>query len=138
MNSFLKLRWLLVLTILVLPRWALAAPFDGTKPLVCGVFQSVACDETGDCEAGKAGEFNLPQLLRVDFAGKKLGTARQGGGERVSSIRHQDSVGSSLILQGGEEERGWSMVIDQETGQMTGSVIGDGLGFLVFGSCAAF
>ena len=40
-----------------------------------------------------------------------------------------------LILQGGENGRAWSLVIDQKTGEMTAAVADHDGGFMIAGVC---
>jgi len=44
-------------------------------------------------------------------------------------------VDGLLIVQGGEEGRGWSATIDEETGRMSAGVVGPDHVFAVFGAC---
>ena len=45
------------------------------------------------------------------------------------------SVDGSTVLQGTENGRAWSIVIDQQTGKLSGSVVDAEGAFLVFGAC---
>ena len=41
-----------------------------------------------------------------------------------------------MLLQGAEGDRGWTVVIHEDTGKMSGTVSADGEGFVIFGQCA--
>lgn len=53
-------------------------------------------------------------------------------------MRHRVEVGEAvLVVQGSQNGRGWSLVIDRTTGRMAASVADAEGGFVVAGSCAA-
>ena len=49
-----------------------------------------------------------------------------------STVDHMDG---KLILQGTQGQRGWTMLIDEDTGRLSATVTADGEGFVVFGAC---
>ena len=53
----------------------------------------------------------------------------------ATAIKNQQQLDGMLILQGAENGRGWSMAIDEKSGEMTLTVAGDQVGFVVFGAC---
>jgi hypothetical protein len=57
------------------------------------------------------------------------------GGARRTEIKTPSIVDRQLILKGGENGKGWTMVIASETGRLGGSVVEDDGLFAVFGSC---
>jgi hypothetical protein len=70
----------------------------------------------------------------VDFATQQLSGVVEG--EKVASaIKNQQQLDGTLILQGTENGRGWSMAINEKSGEMTLTVSGDQVGFVVFGAC---
>ena len=46
-------------------------------------------------------------------------------------------MSEQLVLQGVENGRGWTAVINTKTGNMNGSGVGDDVSFLVHGTCTA-
>ena len=63
---------------------------------------------------------------------------------RISKIKHVEHMENKLILQGVEEgveniEDGlaWSMAISKKTGKVVLSASGDGVAYVVFGTCSA-
>lgn len=72
--------------------------------------------------------------MHIDFKKKKLrGTVEGGGGEESTEIRNLQKLGDRTLLQGAENGRGWSIVIDAATGDMSAAIAGDDIGFLLFG-----
>ena len=111
-----------------------AGKYDGSKPMLCAVTAVSECTADGKCErsAPQTGN-NLPSFLRVDVNGRVLTDNESGG--RKTDIKVSSIVDGQLILQGGENGKGWTMVIASETGRWGGSVVEDDGLFAVFGSC---
>jgi hypothetical protein len=112
-----------------------AGDFDGSKPLICSVIQTVSCPRNEDVEIGTAEDIDLPQFFFIDFE-KKLVTGRSPGGElretKIESIKHDDG---KLFLQGVQRGKAWSAVIDEETGKTTIIGANDEMGVVVFAAC---
>jgi len=112
-----------------------AADFDGSKPLICSVIQTVACPRGEEVSKGTAEDIDLPQFFFIDFE-KKLVTGKTSEGEvretKIESIKHEDG---KLILQGVQRGKAWSAVINEETGKTTIIGANDEGGFVVFAAC---
>lgn len=118
---------------LVSPAFA-AGKYDGSKPMLCAVTAVSECTADGKCEHSAPQEGNnLPAFLRVDLKGRLL-TDNNGSG-RKTEIKASSVVDGQLMLQGGENGKGWTMVIGSETGRWGGAVVEDDGLFAVFGSC---
>ncbi len=114
---------------------AAAADFDGSRNLLCVPTDATQCTGAGDCERVAVEEINIPRFLNVEFKKKQLRGTVLGGEEQVTLIQNIHSAGDRIVLQGAENGRGWSMTIDQDTGDMTAAIAGDDLGFILFGVC---
>jgi hypothetical protein len=112
---------------------ASAAGFDGSQDLLCAPTDLAQCDETARCERVSPSEVDLPPFIRVDFAKKRLMSLADPPRETPIDTVHQHE--GSTILQGAQNGRAWSLVIDHATGRMTGSVADDEGAFAVFGAC---
>lgn len=119
----------------IAPGVAGAAELDGSVPMLCAVMGITECDRWGACEAIEGGSMGLPPFVRVNVGGKAI-EATDGSG-RKTAIHSSALVKepARLILQGGEHGRGWSVVIDQKTGEMTAAVADHDGGFLMAGAC---
>jgi hypothetical protein len=113
----------------------LAENYDGSAPLICASIDTVQCDAEGECVSGTAAHVNLPQFFRVNFQEEIVRARRVDGSERSTRIERLRHDGGHMILQGAEEGIGWSVLIDQVSGQMTITASGDGEAFVVFGAC---
>jgi len=110
-----------------------ASDFDGSRNLLCAPSNVVECDSAGQCERSSVEEIDLPNFVHVQFGKKRLvGTS---GEERSTAIQNIQTVNGLTILQGAENGRGWSVVIDQENGRMTGSISDAEGTFSIFGAC---
>jgi hypothetical protein len=113
----------------------LAEVYDGSAPLICASIDTVQCDANGECISGTAAHVNLPQFFRVNFQEEIVRARRADGSERSTRIERLRHDGGHVILQGAEEGLGWSVLIDEVSGQMTITASGDGEAFVVFGAC---
>ena len=113
------------------------AALDTSKPLVCAATQVAECAAAGDCVRATPQTFNLPVLFWIDTTNKVVESARAGGNKRVSMISGVTEAEGVTVLQGVDGADGWSATINQATGQMTVVSAADGIGYLVFGTCAS-
>jgi hypothetical protein len=110
-----------------------AAGFDGSKDFLCAPTDVAECDAAARCERVSPSEVDLPAFLRVSVGKKRISNIEPP--ERSTVIENVRSVDGATILQGAENGRAWSMVIDQQTGKLSGSIAEGAGAFVVFGSC---
>ena len=125
------------LTTAFLAGGASAAGFDGKSSLVCAAINVVSCVNGPDCLEGQASDFELPQFMFVDFKQKLVRATDESGLKEVSPIRNMEQTEKQIILQGVENDRGWSAAIDRHTGKMTITSAGPDVSFMIFGACTA-
>jgi hypothetical protein len=77
----------------------------------------------------------IPRFLKINFEKKIISATEESGRTDVSTIKNFERVDDRLILQGAENGRGWTMVISEETGEMSATVSDEEVGFVVFGAC---
>ena len=112
---------------------AFGADFDGKHELVCSAGEAAECDTSALCEKVAAGDIDLPGELHVDFK-KKL--VRSADGQRSSPIHAVEASDAALIVQGSQNGRGWSMVIERASGKLTGTIAEVEGAIVLSGSCA--
>ena len=111
---------------------AQAGDFDGSKALICAPARVHECDAGANCVAGSPREIGTPTFLRIDFEKKAV-----VGPQRSSPILHLEKSEGQLLLMGTELGFGWSLALNQETGDMAATLADrDGV-FVMFGSCIA-
>jgi hypothetical protein len=111
-----------------------AGKYDGSVPMICSAAAVTECLPGRRCEARTADNVNLPSIFKVDTKAMKIRNLEAEKG-RESPIRNVDHANGALVLQGSDADRGWTVVIHEETGKMSASVTADGEGFVVFGQC---
>jgi hypothetical protein len=114
--------------------------FDGSSNLICAAFDVMACLNAGVCSRGEARTFDLPEFMNVDFKKKTVHVSYDADSEKQtanSPIKNSEVSGNQLILQGVENNHGWSMAINQESGRMSVSAVGHEVTYTIFGACQA-
>lgn len=118
------------------------AAVDGSEPVICASVNILECVPEGTCQRISAEEAGIPRFLRVDFAGQKITRTRPNGDDVFSPIERSETVDGRLILQGAEDGFediidgiGWSISIDEETGDMVITGSGEEVAFVIFGAC---
>ena len=92
------------------------------------------CTSVGECGEWSIEEMSLPRFVRIDLDKQtivSLDKVVKRDDTKISQIKRLEEI---TVLQG-IEQRGWSIALGEESGNLTLSVAGDGHGFLVFGAC---
>jgi hypothetical protein len=111
-----------------------AESVDASRPLRCVPTEIAECDLAAQCDRVSFEEAEIPPTIRVDFAAKQIVSA---DGARTSPIRTVEVEETVLIVQGSQNGRGWSLVVDRPTGHMSASVSEAEGSFVLAGTCAA-
>ena len=109
---------------------ALAGDFDGSKLLICAPVEAIDCSPGEECTKGRPDDIGAPSFLRIDFAQKAI-----VGPKRTTPILFMDKSNDQILLQGTELGYGWTLVLDQESGTMAGTLVNREEVFVLFGSC---
>jgi hypothetical protein len=126
---------LVVLTFFLLPGFAAQAEgLDATKELRCALAEAAECDEAARCSEVTVADIDLPELVHVDFAGKLLTSPDR---QRTSPIGAVEVLDGVLVLQGHQDGRGWTMVVERATGHLSATVAGAEGVFVLAGGCSA-
>lgn len=128
MQNILK-SCVLGLTLLV-PAVGLTADYDGSKNLICATVEARDCELREECFTGEAKEVGAPAFFRIDFANRLL-----YGPERNSTIASVEQNADAVLLQGAEIGYGWTLGINKEGGDFSGSITNFEGSFLLFGYC---
>lgn len=114
---------------------AVAGDFDGSKLLLCATSLAIECQQNYECETTAHSEVAFPRFVEVDAKKKVVSAANSSGASSpIGSVSHD---GGNLILQGVEEGRGWTLLIDESTGEMSVSVADPDGAFVLFGACTS-
>ena len=115
------------------PSVLIAAPLDGSAPILCAVHAVMDC-EAGNCERSTAEEAQVPPFVRVDISRRLLTSV---DGARTSPIAQTQRVGGRLMFQGMQNHRVWGAVINEQTGSMWATVGEDDGAIVISGACIA-
>jgi hypothetical protein len=124
---------LAILALLLAPA-ARAEGLDTSKPLECAFAEAAQCDGVASCTDVSLEQIELPDEWRVDFAAKLLSA---DDGKRTSPISAVETDDSVLVVQGHQNGRGWTMVIERLTGHLSASVADAEGVFALAGACTA-
>jgi hypothetical protein len=120
----------------LVPLRAGAASLDGSTPFLCAISTVMECDGTGQCDRHTAPQHrDFPSFLRVNVAQRLITDARNVG--RRAEITSWRRLDGRLILYGGENARGWSATIAEDTARMSAGLVADEFTFALFGACTA-
>ena len=87
------------------------------------------------CKSELPEDENIPTFIEVDLKRKTLATTEASGEGRSTSIKNVTRQAGNIYLQGVENGRGFSMVISENTGDLTLVVAADGETASMFGAC---
>ena len=128
----------------IIPFSAFAGDFDGSKPLsgsVDKILEIYPSRISNDADPDTVG---LPQNFLIDFKEKIVRPSQDSLIRRTSKIKRGEHLENKLILQGIEDGvenvddgLAWSMAISKKTGKVVLSASGDGVAYVVFGTCTA-
>ena len=80
-------------------------------------------------------EVNVPRFLDFDLKKKRIGTTEASGENRVTPIQSMHEQEGAIYLQGVEQGRAFSIVIDRASGVMSVAVARQYLTVTGFGAC---
>jgi hypothetical protein len=115
--------------------WA-EAPFDGTKPLLCVASEAFDCSAGTTCVETSPEGLGVPDLMRVDPSAKTITALDVELRDQSSAIGSVQQTESRLVLSGNDGAgRGWTLTIQQDTGDSVLTVSDATTGLIVFGEC---
>jgi hypothetical protein len=118
-----------------LPAVTQADNLAGADRFLCASSRVVRCYSVGDCDSGPPWEWNMPSFIQVDLKKRLLSTPAASAEQRRSPLTHVQREAGQIIVQGTENGRALSMVINEETGLASSAIALDGITVTVFGAC---
>jgi len=125
----------MTLGVMLVPALLAADNLSGSKELLCTSVQATICYVDGDCEIGAPWNWNVPQFIEIDLNNKMLSTTEASGENRATPIKNLEWEDGLIFLQGVENGRAFSFVIDEATGFASIAVARAGITVSVFGAC---
>jgi hypothetical protein len=103
--------------------------------MICAASQVQICIENDTCYSASPASLDVPDFVVIDTRKKTISTTKASKQNRSTTFTHAQNVDGQIILQGVEDGRAFSFLIDEGTGIMTVAVARDGITVNVFGSC---
>ena len=75
------------------------------------------------------------QFIEIDLQTKRVSTTAASGENRATTASSLEREDGQTVLQGVENGRAFSLVINQETGVLSAAVAREGITVSVFGAC---
>ena len=127
---------------LALSAVAMAEPFDGGKIMLCANQYASECVAGADCVNVSPGSVNLPNFFQINTDDKLISAVPGSGLTSTTTIERVEHLDGKLMLQGADDGikdvrdgAGWTMSINEATGQMVMTTAGDGFAVVILGAC---
>ena len=131
-------RWLMVV-ILAFAALATSVGFaddiSDVDRILCSSLEATVCTFDGGCEIGAPWLWGIPQFIEIDLQTKRMSTTAASGENRVTTATSLERKDGQIFLQGVENGRAFSLVINEETGMLSAAVAREGITVSVFGAC---
>ena len=137
-----RLRLFSIFCLCIMPQIAFSGNFDGIKPLSGSVDKIIEINTFKIINDVDPDTVGLPRNFFIDFKEKKLRPSKDSLVRKTSNIYRVAHIENKLILQGVDEGvenvddgLAWSITISKTTGKVVLSASGDGVAYVVFGTC---
>ena len=114
---------------------AWAEDVSDSDKLVCSVNSIHLCLEVGGCFDVPPTEVDVPRFIVVDTRKGTLSTTKASGLNRSTTASNYQRENGRIVMQGIQNERAFSITIEEDIGALTGAVARDGIAVSVFGAC---
>ena len=138
-----KPTFILLFCIILFPFISFAEDYDGSKLLLGTVEKVLKINQFRVSENVDPDIVGLPRRFFIDIEQKRVLPSKESMVRRISKIKHVEHIENIAVLQGVEEGvvnvddgLAWSMVISKKSGKVILSASGDGVAYVVFGSCS--
>ena len=137
-----KPTFIFLIFIILIPSVSFAGDFDGSKLVVGSVEKVLEIRQFKFSDDVDPDTVGLPRRFFIDIEQKRVLPSKESMVRRISSITHVEHIENKLILQGVEEGvenvddgLAWSIAISKKTGKVVLSASGNGVAYVVFGTC---
>lgn len=108
---------------------------SGSDAMLCTADHGTRCYADGECTSGPPWHWDVPKFIEVDLKKKRLVSTRASAEDLSTPIGSVRRDGEQIYLQGVENGRAFSFVIDEPTGVISAAIVLDGVALTVFGAC---
>jgi hypothetical protein len=124
-----------ILTALLSSYGVRADDVSGANRMLCSVLEAHACAAGSDCHALSPVDLNIPRFIELDAKARRLSTTAASGEERQTVADSLQRTDGRLLLQGHEQGRAFSLMVDEAAGEATFASAAVGRGVVVFAAC---
>ena len=132
----------LLLCLCLISQTAFSGDFDGLNPLAGSVDKIIEINTLKIIDDVDPDAVGLPRDFIIDFKEKILRPSKDSLVRKTSKINRVEHIENKLILQGIDEGvenvddgLAWSITISKKTGKVVLCASGDGVAYVVFGTC---
>jgi len=115
--------------------FAFGDDLTGADRLLCTSVRAMECFPDGVCLADEPESWNVPRFIRVDLKEQIMSTTAASGEERSTPIETIERDRNRVFIQGAEQGRAFSSVLNEITGLASTGIALDGHVVSVFSYC---
>lgn len=127
----------IIASVSLMPAATLADELTGSTHFLCTGWQATRCLADGTCETQAPWKLNIPDFVEVDLDESLIvetGTHVEKRTTEIDVALRQDGL---ILMHGQQQDRAWSWVINEASGEGTLTVSSQGAGVLVFSACTS-
>lgn len=113
----------------------LADNIQGAERILCAAHQATRCGLSTGCKTAAPQNWNIPDFIEIDLANKHLRTTVASGQKRATPFTTLLDEEGAFYIQGVDQGRAYSIVIDQETGELTAATVRGSHGVFAYAAC---
>jgi len=117
------------------PLEALADNISSADRILCATLQAVRCTGNSECESGPSRKWNIPDFIEIDLSKKQLQTTAASGEKRITPVATLVREDDHIFIQGVDKKRLFSIVIAEQSGDLTATMPSDRAALAVFAIC---
>lgn len=107
----------------------------GDTEIVCSTVRAKECFADGGCVEGPPETWNIPRFTRIDLDEMTLTTTEASDQDLSTPIERVEREGDDIALQGAENGKAFSYLIEADTGTVSIAIALEGSVLAVFGYC---
>jgi hypothetical protein len=116
---------------------AAADDLTGHDEFVCTAWHAVMCTTEGTCTPTEAWRLAMPDFVKIDLDARELVTPEGTEQPRFTTIGSIERREGRIFLSGSQGERGYTWVINEESGEGSLALAEDNAVVTLFTACAA-
>jgi hypothetical protein len=108
---------------------------QGADRILCATVSASECFADGSCIDGEPEDWNIPRFIRVNLDEQTMSTTEASGQARSTPIQSVERQGDRLLIQGVQDARAFSVVLNESTGLASTGIALDGHVLNTFAHC---